>query len=220
MLMSWYMYVLLLNKLIAIVVGLYHWRKIDFFFRLIVLHVVVAFIAELVGMCMSMMHFTNNTIVFNLFMPVEFTVLCASSLYFYTSRSARSIVIGLISGGIIYWLYHAFVYNLNDLFNWYRLVISIIIVSIFTIIMLSKTVFTDRKIFTQPVFLVSSAKVLYYAVTIPLFGLYTYMIENGVSAISKLYYISHVTDFIQFFTVGLAIYLYIRLPQNNETRRV
>lgn len=215
--MSWYMYVMLLIKLLAVVYGIYNWSRLSPFLKLITTHSVAAFITELIGMCMSMLHYSSNAAVFNIFMPIELTVLSLSGLYFVTARSSKNIIVSIIAGGVIYWLYCVFAYSIHGLFNWYRLATSIAIVGMFTAILLNNTVFSNRKIFTQPVFLVGSTKVLYYAITIPLFSLYTYMVENNVSAIYKVFYISHVTDFIQYTAVIVAIYMYIRSPQNTET---
>lgn len=215
--MSWYMYVMLLIKLLAVLYGIYNWNRLNTFLKLVAIHSVTTFTTELTGMIMLMLHYTQNAIVFNISLPIELLVLCASCLTLFRSLEVKTAAVGLILCSYVYWSFLVLTSGINNYFNWYRVVSSIIIVLVFTTALLKSSVFNNDNVFKQPVFLVSSGKIIYYAVTIPLFGLYTYMVENSIGAIRQLFYISHVTDFIQYSAVIVAIYLYIGKHQKESS---
>lgn len=202
--------VILFIELLAILSGAYNWKKLSLPYRLTVLLVAFAVITELTGRIISHYFHQNNVWLYNLYNPVEMWVLGFICILFVNTKVGKKTIQASLFMLSLFW---CITVGYNGIFafnNWFVVLKSLFHIVCFIVILFDNSVFNKKKIYTQPLFLLSTGMILYYATTIPLFGLMNYLVKNDSKMALKLFHINHAATAIRYALVAVAFYLYAR----------
>lgn len=194
-------------KVVALIFGVYFWKKLDLGYKVLLAQVLFAFIAEAAGKILSVKYYPNAW-VFNIYMLIEFLLLSIAASLFITRF--KKIVIVIISCFVIAWVLQAYNSGLTKLFNWLFVLSSLGITVMYAAILFMHGMFTKRHFYSDPLFLVCVSIVVFFACIIPLFGLLNYLIKDDIIIAKKLYLINVGASIFRYSLVAIAFYLYGR----------
>lgn len=201
---------LLIAELIAITIGLKYWRRLKLGYRVALVQVIIACIVEVTGRMLSVFHLGTNAWLFNIYALIETIIFLWMFGIFsghpYTNKVLIVVAVIMPSGWFI-----AIATNGIFLFsNWYVIAESLLAIVLFILLLISKSVFSKSQLFTQPLFLLCIAIIIYYASVIPLFGVLNHLVEVDSKLAGNLFYINKIAASIRYALTGTALYLHGR----------
>lgn len=168
----------------------------------------LAAINEFVAWAINYYWHLNNVPMFNTYVILELWLIgSACRLYIHNSLIKRLILMGMIAL-TIYWLLDVIVNGIVLFKNGIFVAISLFYVVCFLTLLISKSIFSQKKIYLQPLFILAVATILYFAAIIPFFGLMNYLTTNDMSLAIKLFKINIAAAILRYALVAIAFYLY------------
>lgn len=205
-------------KIAGIVIGLYNYKIFPLQYRILVQQVTIALIAELLGKYLNVNGYNNNSWVFNIYMLIEFVLICIAGIYFISRSSAKDIVKVVLIAFVLLWFLYWHLSSIGTLFNWFFVLSSLFSVMLYAYIMLTETLFRKKNVYDNPIFIISSSVILYFACTIPLFGAIKLLIDDNVATANQLYLINAFANILRYSLVAIAFYLYGRQAKRAYVR--
>lgn len=197
-------------KVFCIILGLSKWRNFSTGYKIIVLQILVALFVEIGGLYIGEIQHHNNAWLYNIYLLVEVILLTIAAVNFTKSTKLNRIF--LLSATLVssYWIYLFVTKQHNQLFNWFIIISAFLSLSMYIIVLLDNAIFSQKNLVHQPLFLLGSSIIIYYACIIPLFGVINYLLENSYAYARKLYYINQSVNILRYSLVVIALYLYGR----------
>lgn len=196
-------------KCVAIIIGFYYRKTLPYQYRLLVWQVIIALIAEVLGKYLNLIHHSNNSWVFNIYMLAEVILIGWAGSFFIDNKSTQSLIKTSVCGFILLWIYYYYSLGISNLFNWFFVLSSLFSVGVYTYIILRRVLFSGN-IYSNPVFLICISIIIYFACVIPLFGTIKFLIKDNAVIAEKLYLINAFANVLRYALVAIAFYLYGR----------
>lgn len=200
-------YLIFSAKLFAILVGSIYWRRFTLPYKILAVQCLLAFGVEAIGRYINQASGGNNTWLFNFYCLVELAVHSYIGYLLLSRKSRQAILVGLAIL-LMFWLYSFFTDGQNRFFNWYVVVHCFFLLILYTVVLMTRVLFSQKLLWKQSLFLICIASIIYYACTIPLFGMLNYIVDSNVKMAKGLFYISHIADVLRYILVAIAFYLY------------
>lgn len=202
-----HIYLVFATKLIALIIGAYYLRYFSFAYKLFLAHVFAALFTEVLGLYFNTIKY-NNALLFNVFNLVEVWLLTLAASSLITTMKIKSLVYIFLFLITTFWVYNVIYLSNAQYFNWHLVTYSVFFIVIYIIVLLDNSLFRQKYLLKQPLFLMCISIILYCGASIPLFGTLNYMIKSDVKTAEKLFYISHVINVLRYTLVAIAFYLY------------
>lgn len=209
---------LLLSELIAIIIGLIYWKKIQPPYRVVVMQVATGFLVESVGWLIMKFHLGYNSWLFNIYSIAETLFLVVIFTLLNNNKRMHLISYVIAAVMLIWWVFTTYMQGLFILNNWYIITMALLAIVLFIALLINKTVFSGGNLYRQPVFIVSISYILFYASVIPLFGVFNYLIKTDYPLADKLQNINLGAGILRYALTGLALYLHSRNMRLNADK--
>lgn len=203
-------FVVLFIELIALLIGLKYWKKIEQGYKIAVAQLAVTLLVECIGRTITYFHLGTNAWLFNIYALIETILLFWMFSAFSEHPKAKQFSAGVVVLMIIAWLFAIFSNGILLFSNWYVIAESLLAVIAFTFLLISNSVFSKSQLFTQPLFLLCIAIIIYYASVIPLFGVLNHLVEVDRELANNLFYINKAAAGVRYVLIGTALYLHGR----------
>ena len=164
------------SEFVACLLAVLTFSKLDTFSRIIALQVCIAFVVEFAGWQMTQSEQKNGWL-YNLYMPIEFSLLFLATSLFYKSRIRYGMIILLI----FYWLFWTVEIFNNSIENFAvkTYVIGAFILVIGYFFVLNKSTRSRSSLLSQRNFWFAIGIILFFFCIIPLFSMYDYIVVNS-----------------------------------------
>lgn len=190
--------------------GLSHFKRFTTPYRLIILHVCLAFIVECAGWYLYNKLHQENIWLYNIYMLMEFLMLSSAGVLFTDSKFMRRVMAIVMPALSFFWIYNIITKDISKVFSIFLILSFITITVLYINIIVNKALFTKKAVFQNPIFLISISLIIYCAGTVPLYGLMNILIEGNKVLAKQLFTINMVAAIMRYTLLALAIYLYIR----------
>lgn len=207
-----------LFQLLAILAGFYCINRLTLPYKLLLLQIFLAFINDIVAWAVQKYGGYNNVILYNIYTIVEVWLLGSTCRLLLTSQKARQIVKYLLLCLTIIWIVITIVNGINIFNNWTVVTNAIFYVIFYLVLLIDKSIFSHKKLYIQPLFLISMAIIIYYATIIPLFGLMNYLTSSNMQLAGKLFKINFGAAILRYSLIAIAFYLYGRQAKRAYVR--
>lgn len=211
--------IIFICELLAILSGVYVWKKLELPYKLLVIQVVLALCTELLGWAIGFLLHENNMWVYNIYIIVEVWLLGAVCSLLIRNTTARIAIKILLPTITLFWATSCYLKSIFVFNNWTVIIISIFYLIFFIIVLYDNSIFNKKKLFTQPIFLVSISIIIYYSTIIPLFGLVNYLVEKDVHMAGRLYFINQGASTFRYTLIAIAFYLYGKQAKREHVRQ-
>lgn len=198
-----------LVKLPVFVISLVYGRFLSRPYRLILLQVGIALVAETAGRYIALQLHQHNVWLFNIYWLIDFAILGTAGYMLTANKTQKRII--PIAMGIAMLVWAATIYRQGIWLQptWASSLMNIILVYIYMGVM-SVTLFGSGKVWLQPGLWLSISVILFSACTIPFYSIYNYLAANDPVLLGKLFNIVLLLNFIRYPLVALSFYLYGR----------
>ncbi len=200
--------IIFICELLAILSGVHIWKKLEFPYKLLLLQVIGAFITEFSGWGIGFLLHKNNMWVYNIYILGEVWLLGAVCSHLITNSVARKAIRVMLPVITLFWGITTYVNSIFVFNNWTVIVVSIFYLLFYITALYDNSIFSRKKLFTQPIFLISISIIIYHTTIIPLFGLVNYLVENNVHIANRLYFINQGAAILRYALIAVAFYLY------------
>lgn len=206
--MYFLLFLLFTTKAIATFIGVRAWEKLPYVYRILTIQIALVFIVEASGWFINAVLKAPNLWLFNTYNLVELclTLFIAQQLLARHTTNNKWPYI-LVAPVILFWIYRGFVTSWwTQLLNWSYLSGYILLLLTY-IILLFHLSNTGKKLVSEPAFWLSLGVILFCGATIPLYGLFTYLADNDIDLMYKLYYINQIAGIIKYSLFGISFYI-------------
>ncbi|RYD58296.1 MAG: hypothetical protein EOP56_05070 [Sphingobacteriales bacterium] len=203
-----FLLMLIFCKIVALFTGVILLKHLTLPYRLILIQVFIALAIEVTGYYMSIGQVKNGWI-FNLYLLPELWLFGLAGRYFYRKNYLLVNVPIMLLVGTACLIIDVYFNGINNLAHWAILSIGIILILIYLNALIGNSLFTDN-IFSQPIFWISIATILYYACIIPSFGLYQYLADSHPNILKKLYNIVFIFNNVRYIFIAVGFYLFAK----------
>lgn len=196
-------------------VGVLFFKQLSMPYRLLLIHTLIAMVVESLGFYLGHILKQNNTWLYNIYTIVDVWLIAMIGIGLSVSKKITKpvfIFLILLSAG---WIWLALINGLNELFSIFILSGALMLIVMYIHVLLSKSVFSGKKVITQPVFVLSVSIIVYYVTIIPLFGLLNYLVENDITTAKSLFSINQFANYFRYSLTGLVFYLCARQVKGN-----
>lgn len=198
------------TELLAILSGVYALQSLSLPYKLMLLQVVLSITHDLGAWLITHILLMNSNLVFNIYVHVELWIIGYACVLFINTKFAQRLILGSILAITIYGLISTYIKGIFVFNNWLIVITALFFIVVFILLLFHNSVFTAKKAYAQPLFLIAVSVILYCATIIPLFGLYGYLVKNDVQVIDKLFSINRFGLILRYSLVAIAFYLYAR----------
>lgn len=205
-------------ELLAVFVGVYYWKYLTVVYKLFLIQCMLAFINELTAWAIQYYTDFSNSYMFNVYAIIEVWLLGAACILNISKQLARKLVVGALIALTIYWLFNVIRNGILTFNNKTVVAIAIFYVVSFFLLLINNSIFNDKKIYKQPLFVIAIAIIIYYATIIPFFALMNYLTTNNMPLAIKLFKINIVAAILRYSLVAIAFYLYGRQAKRAYVR--
>lgn len=214
--MRFLLFLLFLSKAIAIGLGFKARPKATSPYKLQLIQIILLFTVEGIGLYTGIIKGQNNIWLSNPYVLVEIwlvAIITQKILSEYTKHT-KWIYFLLIPVSAL-WVQSTINYGFSVFVNWFYATSSIVLILASTILLFHLSN-SGKKIYASPDFWYAVALAISCSITIPLFGLHNYLIEQGNNELHKqLYYINQISGIIRYSLIAVSFYI-IAKPTNTQ----
>lgn len=211
---------LILEKVIVLTVGIFYFRYLPLAYKLCVLQVALAIIAELGGRYINRVYHQQNLWLFNTYLLVG-ELWVTGFVPWLLLRNARVKQMLLISLSLISVLslinYIADTKSIFRLQSGYILIQSVHCIVFYLILLFQDTFSANGSLLKVPVFWLSLSAILFFSCCIPVFGLFNYLDQNYPLALKQLFGINQVFNLVRYPMVAVSFYLIAYRPTGKNS---
>ena len=184
------------GKILALVAGIYYYRRLQFEYRLILLQVALAFIAECFGEYLIFQH-QYNTWSFNIYILADMLLTGWCARLLLAKYKYSYLVTYMLAFLTVWWVIE--IYD-HGIFHWATLFFTgscVLLVSLYIVVLFNKLLFT-KKIIKEPAFWLSISVILYFGCCLPYFGMLNYLVSEKSTAAKQLWVINRWLNFSRY----------------------
>ena len=170
------------SHLLAAVTGIFCWKYLSGFARIIVCQVVISAITEAVGMWLTSAG-ENNTWLYNIYMLPEFILIMIAGYKICPSASKKKILVIKLSVYITVWSITMIFFNTGYLLT-YMYIIGALMIVFFYLLQLTQMLHDEVK--DNNALLVLYSILIYFSGVIPMTGFQNYIFQNDRNAMVYL----------------------------------
>jgi hypothetical protein len=204
------------GKILAIIVGLFFWRRLALPYRLVFFQVIIAMITEIVGRYIAYILHKHNLWLFNYYWVIDMWMAGIVGYMLVKNQTVKNSIPWLLGIATIVWLINILKQGIDIHPTWAMCIISITIVIIYFPIIIN-SLFSNDKIISSPEFWLSFSLILFFGCSIPLYGVYNYLYETNPLMLKQLFNIIKTLNFIRYPLIALAFYLYAHQQKTLST---
>lgn len=205
-----YLAVTYIIQLVTLLIGLTNWSRLKLAYKLILIQVLLALIADFSAWVVSHYWHAHNGIIFNSYNVLELWLLGLAVYAFISHAQFKKFIRFVLPILTLSWLTIIIIKGPYVFNNWIVLVEAIFYLISFVFVLFNNSLFSAKEIYKQPLFLIAISVILYFSTIIPLFGLLNYLVESDANIARKLYQINNVANPVRYALVAIAFYLYAR----------
>src|SRR5690606_20503238 len=150
----------------------------------------------------------ENAWLFNIYGLAQISFLVWAGMIFISVQRYKNIIRLLFFCILVVWIWSVLNGNLNIFFNWFFVLSAILIVFVYGIVLIDKTVFKTQRIFAQPLFLVCISFIIYFGSPIPVLGVLNTMVSDNIAIARGLFSINKIAGIVCYSLIAIAFYLY------------
>ncbi len=199
-----------LFQLLALLAGFYCMDRLTLPYKLLLVQIFLAFINDIVAWAVQKYAGYNNVLLYNIYTVVEVWLLGSAGWLLLTSPMIRQIVKYLLPCLTIIWIVNTIINGINVFNNWAVISNAIFFIVFYLMLLIENSIFSHKKLYKQPLFLIAMAIIIYYATIIPLFGLMNYLTSSNMQLAGKLFKINFGAAILRYSLIAVAFYLYGR----------
>lgn len=206
--MRFLLFLLFLSKAIAIGLGFKARPQAPSPYRLQLIQIIILFIVEGIGLYTGYIKGQNNMWLSNPYVLVEIWLVATitQKLLSKYTKHTKWIYFLLIPVSAL-WFHSITTYGLSVFANWFYATSSIVLILASTILLFHLSN-SGKTIYTSPDFWYAIALAISCSITIPLYGLHNYLVEQGNNELHKqLYYINQISGIIRYSLIAVSFYI-------------
>lgn len=159
------LYPIFATKILVILIGILFYKKLQYPYRLFLLHVIIALATELYDAYLNYIEQPSNTWLFNIYFIVELWIVAWAGVMFLQRRNVRKHIVLALGGFTIYWgINFWFKHSEGMLLNIFSITSSLFLVALYVWILFTSISFSNQKVFTNPLFYICVSCLLYLLV--------------------------------------------------------
>lgn len=198
-----------LVKLPVFVISLVYGRFLSRPYRLVLLQVGIALVAETAGRYIALQLHQHNVWLFNIYWLIDFAILGTAGYMLTANKTQKRIIPFAMGIAMLVWAATIYRQGIWLQPTWASSLMNIILVYIYMGVM-SVTLFGNGRVWLQPGLWLSISVISFSACTIPFYSIYNYLAANDPVLLGKLFNIVLLLNFIRYPLVALSFYLYGR----------
>jgi len=171
-----YMLSLILGKSLALGIGAYCYKYLSQAYKLIMLQVAIALLAECYGRYLGLKG-QHNAWVFNL-QNLADLLLTGWAAKLLTGKPINKVIPFLLLLFTGLWAVNIYVDGFYQLAAWFFVSSCILLVLLYIAVLFNKSLFSNKRILEEPATWLAISVILYFGCSVPYFGLYHYLISN------------------------------------------
>ena len=197
----------IIGKILAIAVGLYYFRCLPWPYRLLLLTIVLAALAESFGRYIAVHMHQHNSWMFNFYLIIDFTLNGIIAIAVTKGSTARRFFPVLMATYYIGWVAEIAINSLYVLANYTIVFGAVLLTVMYVFVLFNNSIFSGKNILGQPIFWLAMATILYCAPGIPYWGLHNYLINNAPKLSHQLNIINTVLDILRYPLAAISFIL-------------
>ncbi len=207
----------IISNLLVVLLGFITFKSHSKSFNYIFFSSICGIIAELSGIIVSNLN-ANNAVVYNVFILVNTAIIFFAGTFFLSKKNVSNLFIALLLIWELFWVYRLIYSPLGHFSNNSFISASVMLVLLYIVVLLD-LIQSNKPISEnlQP-YLLCIAILIYYAGTIPTFGLLDYLMQHYPKIAKNLYYINNSLSIAYYTTLSYAFYLYI--PKKSPDKKI
>lgn len=205
--MRFLLFLLFFTKALTIFLGTRSKKRNPTAYTILLIQTALAFIAESIGLYTGIIKGQNNSWLSNIYIMIELimiTTIAQQLLAKYIKRT-QWVYFPLIPITAL-WIYSISTNGLNNISNWSHTLGSVYTIFLFTLLLYQLSN-DGKKIYTVPDFWLSLGLIIFCGATLPLYGLYHYLVQHDVKLMYKLYYINQIAGIIRYSLIAVSFYI-------------
>jgi len=195
-------------QVIALIFGLFLSKRLNTFYLLFLLQLILAVLFEAYGYYISVVLGEYNLWLFNIYILLEISLLTLA--YTVLSKNKITNIFAAISLVMLvaFWVYSIYNYGINTLANIFYISGCILLVVLYFHLLFALVIFNSHKILKNPLFWICSSVLIYFGCFIPYKGIENRMISNDIDLAKRLFDINLGLNIIRYSLVAVAFHLY------------
>jgi len=202
----------LFGKLFALVVGYIYFKYLPRPYKLVLYLIAIASFCECYGYYLGKYLRQHNVWVFNLFMPIDFSLIGLTGIYMLKNKLLKRIFLFFLILNIIIWIINIAA-NTIYVFATISMIIGCAIMVMLYIILLLNNILFNSNVLKQPIFWLSLSSILFYGCDIPYMGMNVYLSTHMPAMALQLSKINFILDIIRYPLVAISFILLGRQKQ-------
>ncbi len=193
---------------VACGVGMYHWRKLPVFLRLIFVEVTFSILFDTTGWLLHYFDIENNAGLYNIywFFNLWFTGMAAWQVLNMPGFKKMALVMLYIT--TIAGFYFVWAKQFTGLASYFFLSACVVLTFLYLLVLVQFLSVNTQKLFREPVFLLSVTLIIYYACNIPFWAYLNYLNQHQDSLARKLFgIITHPLNVLLYSSIAICFAL-------------
>lgn len=204
------LWIIFIIEVSAILIGFAFYKYLGKPYRIVHIQVIAAFAAEVTGRVLMENRHTSNVWVFNIYFLLEVLLLVSAAYYLINRPSLKKPYLVVLSGLVLAWITMFFFKGIGVVYSPFFISYSFLLVVLYLYAISANHLFKTKRIYTQPMFVLCLAMIIYFGGVMPLFGTINVLNRDYPVLAKKLFYINKGLVGLRYALVALTFWLCAR----------